>query len=732
MREQASPDTERLRGVLSRIRFASENGEFAVCELDVDDRRVPVTIVGNILSATVGETVEVSGRWQNDAQYGRQFRIQSIRSVLPKTRDGIKKYLASDMMEGIGPTLAERIVEHFGDSTLEIIDDAPERISEVEGIGTKRGRQIVESWKEDRQVHELMVALRSHGVSASLAVKIYREFGSQALDLIQRNPYRLAEDIRGIGFQTADEIARHFGIDTDSPARLRAGIVHVLNEAHGEGHVFLPRPIVEDRAHKLLGNTIGALDDLLHELQLEDRIVVEQRDDRRPDAIYPVQAQRAEVGASRHIRRITGGTKQLGFQSSTLGDWLKDIEEQLGIELAQEQRRAVLSVFEGPLAVVTGGPGTGKTTIIEAICKMADQLGQQIALAAPTGRAAKRMSEATGRDAQTLHRLLEFSFEDGGFQYDENRPLPVDILVVDEASMIDLYLLYSLVRAVPTGASLVFVGDIDQLPSVGPGQVLRDIIDSGAGSVVRLTEIFRQAGESSIVVNAHRINAGKLPVAPKRQDGELVDFYTINAAEPDVAADRIVKLATRRIADAFGFDPLEDVQILSPMYRGEIGCDQLNERLQQRFCGGRQHLQRGQTSFYCGDRVMQTRNNYEKDVFNGDVGRVMSVDPDDQGLSVSFDDRRVDYDKTELDELTLAYAITVHKSQGSEYPVVIIPVSTQHYVMLQRNLLYTAVTRGRELVVLVGTERAVQIAVDNAEATQRYTRLAIRIQNDSP
>ncbi len=728
MVQESTPHTERLRGVLSKVRFASDDGQFAVCELEVDDRRLPITIVGNILATRPGESVEVTGRWQNDPTYGRQFRIESIRTVLPKNRDGIEKYLASDMMEGIGPTLASRIVDHFGESTLDIIDDDPARIAEVDGIGPKRAGRIIDSWQRDRLVHRLMVALRSHGISASLAVKIYERFGTEALDIVRRNPYRLAEQIRGVGFQTADEIARHFDIERDSPARLRAGLLHVLDRAHDDGHVFLPRPRLERRALELLGTDVGSLDDPLEQLKLSERIAVEPRDRNQPPAIYPIRAHRAETGAATHLRRLARTTGKLDFDDTDPGHRLDAIEQQLGIGLADAQRHAILSVFEQPLTVVTGGPGTGKTTIVQAICRLGDHFGDGVALAAPTGRAARRLSEATGREAQTIHRLLEFSFEKGGFQYDEERPLPVDILVIDEASMIDVYLLYSLVRAIPTGARLVFVGDIDQLPSVGPGQVLRDLIDSDVPGVTRLTEIFRQAEASSIVVNAHRINNGEIPVDPRRDDGELVDFYTINASSPEAAGQRIVDLATGRIPDAFGLDPLDDIQILSPMYRGEVGCDRLNERLQELFCGDRPGLERGSTTFRRGDRVMQTRNNYEDDVFNGDIGRVTAVDLDDEMLVVSFDDRRVKYKKESLDQLTLAYAITVHKSQGSEYPAVVIPVMTQHYVMLQRNLLYTAVTRGRRLVVLVGTKRAVRIAVDNDEAADRYTRLAARLR----
>lgn len=723
MKDRRSTDTERLTGVLARIRFASDDGQFSVCELEVEDRALPVTVVGNILSTRVGESVEVVGSWKVDPRYGRQFSIASIQTVLPATADGIEKYLSSGLMEGIGPTLARRIVEHFGEKTLEIIDHRPARIREVEGIGKKRAAQIIESWEEGRLIHGIMVFLRSHGVSAALSVKIYRTFGSAAVDIIRRNPFRLVEEIRGVGFQTADQIARHVGIDEDSPERLRAGVLHVLRSAHDDGHVFLPRSQVEEKARELLGPKVGSLDDIFHSLRQDHRIVVED------EAVYSIPAHTAEVGAADHLRRLLGGAGTLDLlPGRDVKGELAEIESGLGMELASAQRQAILSVFEHPLAVVTGGPGTGKTTIVQAICKLGDKLDRRVALAAPTGRAARRLSEATGRPGVTIHRLLEFSFQAGGFQFDESRPLDVDILVIDEASMIDVYLLYSLARAMPSGASLILVGDIDQLPSVGPGQVLSDLIDSQVASVVYLTEIFRQAEASTIVVNAHRINSGKMPITPMRKEDQLVDFYTINASDPELARQRIVELATSRIPEAFGFDPHLDIQILSPMYRGAVGCDELNQVLQNIFCGDQPHLKRGKRSYHLGDRVMQTTNNYDEDVFNGDIGRVIKVDKKSNELVVDFDGREVTYTATDLDQLTLAYAITVHKSQGSEYPVVIIPVTTQHFVMLQRNLLYTAVTRGRELVILVGTERAVEIAVGNARASARYSRLNERLR----
>ncbi len=728
MASSTPPSTERLRGTLHRVRFTSDDGQFSVAELAVDDRVAPVTLVGNLMAARPGETLEVIGQWKDDPTYGRQFQVRSIETALPSTEEGIVAYLGGDMIDGIGPKLAARIVDHFGDQTLEVIDRNPSRLSEVEGIGDTRAHQIAEAWQRDRTIHRLMIALRSHGISPAHAVKIHQQFGADALSLIQRNPYRLAEDIRGIGFQTADQIARHFDIDPDSPERLRAGLLYTLRNARNDGHVYLPLYELKHRAYELLGDQIGAIDDALEQLEADDKIARQPLDGDQI-AIYPIAAYHAERGAADHLRRIARRhpTLDLGDTPQAVGDDLEAIEQRLGVDFAKTQRRAIASVFEDSLCVITGGPGTGKTTIVEAICHLADRHHQSIDLAAPTGRAARRLAEATGRRARTLHRLLEFSFDEGGFQRHEDRPLELDILVVDEASMIDIFLLYSLVRALPDRATLVLVGDIDQLPSVGPGQVLRDLIDARPGSVVRLTEIFRQDEASTIITNAHRINAGHMPIAPPREGGELVDFYTINAPDPDRARQTILNLATQRIPDAFGFHPLDELQILSPMYRGDVGCDGLNQALQQHHSQSRPRLQSGSSSFYLGDRVMQTTNNYDNDVFNGDIGRVVDVDLDDQNLSVDFDGRRVLYPTSRFNELTLAYAITIHKSQGSEYPAVIIPVMTQHYVMLQRNLLYTAVTRASQLVVLVGTSKAVEIAVNNQDARQRFSLLRQRL-----
>ena len=720
---------ELIKGTLGRIRFASEDGEWAVAE--VETAKGSVIVVGNLLQTKPGEDVVVTGQWQNNAKFGRQFAIESIKTVAPTTIEGIRKYLCSGLVEGIGPVLADRIIEKFGENTIDIIDADPSRIREVEGIGKKRAETITQSWEEQRSVRNVMVFLQSHGITPAYATRVWKAYGHDAIRVIQENPYKLSEDVFGIGFATADSIASHAGIKEDHPARVRAAILHVLREAQGQGHVFLPLAELKTRAAQLLSLPEDAVVQGIDALRESQRIMVDTLDfaGERVAAVYRTGAWRAEAGAAEGLRRLLGVERV--FQACSVEHHVRTVEDRLGVRLAMQQKEAVSAAFEHKLVVITGGPGTGKTTIIRAICEIAQGQEMRVALAAPTGRAARRMSQATERDALTVHRLLEYNPNEGGFQHNSERPLEADILILDESSMVDIYLLYAIVDALLPRAVLVLVGDIDQLPSVGPGTVLADIIESGAARVVRLTEIFRQAENSNIVANAYRINRGEMPQDAPRIEGKLSDFYTVNARSATHAQELILELVSQRIPSAFGLDPFEDIQVLAPMHRGEIGCETLNVALQKALVveRGERGVERGGVKWLVGDKVMQTRNNYERGVVNGDVGRIKSVEAAQKKLNVVFEDREVTYAFNELDELTHAFAITVHKSQGSEYPVVVMPVMTQHFVMLKRNLLYTAVTRARQLVVLVGTSRAVSIAVSQADTGVRFSGLAHRLRS---
>lgn len=720
------PELETLKGELRRVRFSSADGTFSVCDFVVPSRVMPITMVGDVMSAQPGESVEVTGRWIDDARFGRQLKIVRIQAIPPITEEGIERYLKGGFIEGIGPTLAKRIVSAFGAATLDILDESPQRLAEVEGIGKVRSEKIIEAWIKQRTIRRVMVFLQSHGVSSTYAIKIYKLYGDRAVEIILNNPYKLAEDIFGIGFHKADEIARRAGLEVDSHERLCAGVMHALKVASHDGHMFLPLDELKGKAAELLKCDPELLGSAIEALRMEQKLVLEPVAQLESPAVYLWRAYRAEIDAARHLRRLIDSPPLFGRLEVNAAS-LDALEAELNMQLAPAQRDGVVAAWAEKVMVLTGGPGTGKTTIVKAVVSFGERAGKRIALAAPTGRAAKRLTESTGRPAQTLHRLLEFSFQQGGFQYNEERQLDVEMLIVDESSMIDSYLLLGIVRALPDHARLLFVGDVDQLPSVGPGAVLDELIGAGVLKVVRLTEIFRQAQTSSIVLNAHRVNAGELPIVPERAPGQLVDFYMIQTDEPEVSQQRILELVCERIPKAFGYDPIQDVQILSPMHKGQVGCAALNALLQDKLNPRAEVLVRGQHRFKVGDKVMQLRNNYDKDVFNGDIGVVVGLDQEAQQLFVRMDDREVGYEVHELDELGLAYAITVHKSQGSEYPVVILPMMTQHYMMLQRNLFYTALTRAKRLFILVGTAKAVGIAVKQDEARLRYTQLAQRL-----
>jgi len=714
-----------LTGVVERVTFHNADSGFAVLRVVVAGRRGPVTVVGTVASINAGERVEATGGWVIDRAHGEQFKAAALRCLPPTTKEGIERYLASGLVKGIGPTYAKKIVARFGERTLEVIDESPTYLAEIKGLGPTRIRRIRESWLEQKAVRGIMVFLQGHGIGTSRAVRIYRTYGDRAVELVRENPYRLATDIWGVGFKTADDLAGRLGIPHDSPYRARAALRYLLQQQQTEGHVGYPEEALLDATEQLTGIDHQTLRNAVEAERQSGEIVREPGGDQPWLYLKPLFL--AEQHAARLLHRLTQGSHPLG--GVDLGPVLAAFESRAGIELAPAQRDAVEAATRHKALVITGGPGTGKTTLMRAILDAFAARRQRIALAAPTGRAARRLSETTGREAKTIHRLLEFDPALGGFRRDNAQPLECDLVVIDEASMLDVGLTYHLLKAIPAGACLILVGDVDQLPSVGPGTVLADVIESRVVPVARLTEIFRQARSSWIVRAAHSILGGEVPEsAPAGGDG---DFYFVEANTPEAILDRVTALVRERIPKRFGLDPLTDVQVLSPMNRSALGVEALNQHLQAVLNpprAGAGQVERFGTTFRLGDKVIQTQNDYKKEVFNGDIGRVVAVDEAERELAVSFDGREVAYDFGELDELMLAYGLSIHRSQGSEYPAVVLPLTTQHFVMLQRNLLYTGVTRGKKLVVVVGQRRALEMAVQRQEMTQRCCALGRRLR----
>jgi exodeoxyribonuclease V alpha subunit len=720
-------DEESLEGTVDRVVYSGGANAFTVVRLTVADRPDQVTVVGSLLGVPAGARLRVRGRYETDPRFGRQFRASAYTEVAPETVEGIKRYLGSGLIKGIGPEFASRIVGRFGIRTLEVLDAEPERIGEVPGIGRVRAEAVKSAWVAQRQIRDVMVFLQGYGVSPAFAARIYKRYGAAAIARVRENPYRLAFDVWGIGFLSADRLAKALGIKADSEVRVAAGVRHVLNEGGGSGHVFLPRErLVADAAVRL------EVDPALVEAAI-DRLAaageVVQDGSGAEAAVYEVGLHRAEQAVAAGLGRLlAGGAPAASIDLDRALPWY---EREAGISLAPQQAEAVRRAVTDPVVVITGGPGVGKTTIVRGIVAILAAKGLRIALAAPTGRAAKRLSEATGQPAATLHRLLEWRPAEGMFGRNGQRPLDADLLVVDEASMLDVRLAADLVGALSDGTRLVLVGDVDQLPSVGPGTVLRDVIASARIPTVCLTEIFRQAARSLIVTNAHRIHDGVGPELgtppPEGPAADTRDFFFLEEEDPARAALLIRDLVATRLPRRYQLRP-QDIQVLAPMHRGELGAGHLNQLLQDALTPGAEELRSGGRVYRTGDRVMQLRNDYDKEVYNGDIGQVLRASATDAELVVRFDDREVPYGTDELDELTLAYAATVHKSQGSEYPAVIVPVHTQHYVMLQRNLLYTAVTRGKRLVILVGSKKALGIAVRNGDIASRCSRLAARLQ----
>ena len=709
-------ETSTIKGVVERITFQSPETGYTVLRFKASRHNDLVTVVGMLMDVVVGTNLEINGVWKVDRKYGQQFEAHTWQEVMPATVYGIEKYLGSGLIKGIGPKYAKKIVAKFGADTLDIIEENIERLGEVEGIGKKRIQQIKFSWVRQREIKNVMVFLQSHDVSSAYAAKIYKAYGNDAVKRVQENPYQLADDIWGIGFKTADTIAVKMGIEKDEFNRLRSGIKYALGELGNEGHVFAYREQLIKKGKELLDVTESQLDEAIERMMKNDELKVEE------DAIYLPPFYYAEIGAAKRLRMIISAEAEENiFTKDQMVD-LGRIQKTLGISYDDVQAEAIHRAANSKVMVLTGGPGTGKTTTTQGIIQAFLDKGLSILLAAPTGRAAKRMSEATGREAKTIHRLLEFKPPEG-YKRNEENPLEGDVLLVDECSMIDIMLMNSLLKAVPANMRLVLIGDVDQLPSVGAGNVLRDIIDSEAVPVVRLTKIFRQAQQSRIITNAHKVNEGKFPDI---SNGKNSDFFFLNREEPEVIAKEIVELVKNKLPNYYKVKPSE-IQVLTPMQKGIIGAINLNQELQKAINPSMEGIRRGGYIFKQYDKVMQIRNNYDKEVFNGDIGRILEIDTEDNTLTVLFDGRKVLYEASELDELVQAYACTIHKSQGSEYPIVVMPVSMTHFMMMQRNLIYTGITRSKKVCVVVGTMKALGYAVRNITVTKRNTMLKERL-----
>jgi exodeoxyribonuclease V alpha subunit len=719
--------TEQLAGSVERVTFHSEETGFCVLRVKVRGHRDLETVVGTAPAITPGEYVDCEGWWVTDRTYGLQFKTVQLRVVPPTTLEGIEKYLGSGMVKGIGPHFATKLVRAFGEQVFDVIEQTPERLTELDGIGPKRKQRVVDAWAAQKVMREIMVFLHSHGVGTARAVRIYKTYGDNAIAQVRANPYRLALDIHGMGFKTADVLAQRLGIPRDAVIRAQAGVRHVLQEFADDGHCAVVHAELVDTAVTLLEIPVATIEHAIDLELREENLIAETVDGKLCMFLTPLY--RAEVGVASSLLRLLDGEPPWGrIDPAVAIPW---VEQKTHRILSPSQREAVAQVLTGKVTVITGGPGVGKTTIVTNILQALRAKRMRVLLCAPTGRAAKRLMESTGVDAKTIHRLLAFDPKSYGFTYGQTNPLAADLVVVDEVSMVDVVLMHQLLRAIPDQAAVLMVGDVDQLPSVGPGAVLSDMITSGRIPTVTLTEIFRQAATSQIIVNAHRINRGKMPVEPEpaKHDHTVRDFYVIPAETPEAIQAKLLRVVTERIPKRFGLHPIRDIQVLTPMNRGSLGARALNVALQQALNPeATPQVTRFGWTYAPGDKVIQTVNDYDKDVFNGDIGQVTRVDPEEGVVTVHVDGREVTYEFGELDEVALAYTATVHKSQGSEYPAVVIPLATQHYPMLERNLLYTGVTRGKQLVVIIGQPKALAIAVRTVRSMRRLTNLAARLR----
>jgi len=720
--DQQTP-LQTLTGIVERVTYHNPENGYTVAKLKAPREIDLVTVVGNFAQINAGESLRLRGHWATHAKHGTQFKSLFVEVLAPATVVGLEKYLGSGLIKGVGPVTARRMVKHFGVEILDIIDKEPERLNEVPGVGPKRVKLIAKAWVEQKAIKEVMVFLQGHGVSTTYAVKIYKAYGDDSIQVVSENPYRLAEEIWGIGFITADKIARALGMAEDSPGRLRAGLLYVLGQASDSGHVFLPHDELIIQASEILKIESERLEAVIAPMVEDQVLIVEE------DAIYLPPLYYCEIGVANRLRQLS--RNPIALDALALDAMLRSLEAKEDLTLAPQQRTAVLEAVKNRCFILTGGPGTGKTTTTRAILKLFERLGKRVLLASPTGRAAKRLSEVTGGEAKTLHRLLEFTPEKMAFSRNADNPLLGDVIIVDEASMIDLMLTNNLLKAIPEGAQLLFVGDADQLPSVGAGRVLQDMLESGVVPHARLSEVFRQAEGSRLVANAHRINQGLMPDLVIPDGKQQSDSYFVPVDAADEVPAKIAQIVSKSLVKRLGYHPREDIQVLCPMNRGIPGANHLNGVLQDALNPlkpGDAIAQSGGRSFRVGDKVIQLRNNYDKGAFNGDTGIVSSIDLEEQELKVTFWDNEVRYEFHELNELALAYAITVHKSQGSEYPVVVIPMTMQHYPMLQRNLLYTGLTRAKKRVVIVGSRKAIAMALRNVEGNSRHTRLMQRLQ----